>query len=165
MTQFGLNRGVSDAPAGALQSHFDHRSLGARGGLNRVELLGSIDRQARELGLAQRFMQFPLRLVFFPQARSIDPRKPRLLLVPLFFPALLILSGNKSAEASFQRRLARWRSNRARFDMDERTPMSKDKAVCAQIKPHAVSVSDPVKLFPTCRVDKSLGMSLKPNLE
>ena len=43
--------------------------------------------------------------------------------------------------------------------------MSKDKAVCAQIKPHAVSVGNPVKLLPRCRVDKSLGMPLKPGLE
>jgi hypothetical protein len=28
-----------------------------------------------------------------------------------------------------------------------------------------VSVSDPVKLLPTCRVNESLGMSLKPCLD
>jgi hypothetical protein len=61
----------------------------------------------------------------------------------------LVLSGNKSAEASFQRRLRQLAINRARLDVDERAPMSKDKAVCAQIKPDTVSVSDPVKLFPT----------------
>jgi hypothetical protein len=165
LPQFGLNRGVSDAPTGALQSHFDYRSLGACGGLNRVKLLGSIDRQARQLGLAQRFVQFPLRLVFFPQARRSDPAKPRFLLVLLCFPALLILSGNKSTEASFQRRLREMATNRARFDTYERAPVSKNKAVCAQSKPHAVSVGNPVKFLPRCRVNESLGVPLKPDLE
>ena len=49
--------------------------------------------------------------------------------------------------------------------MDQRTPIRKDEAVCAQIKPDTVSVSDPVKLLPTYRVNESLGMSLKPRLE
>src|SRR5271166_599073 len=50
-------------------------------------------------------MQFTLRLVFFPQLRSIDAGKLRSLLVFLLFPALLVVSGHKSAEPRFQRRL------------------------------------------------------------
>ena len=110
-------------------------------------------------------MQFALRLVFFPQPRSIDAGKPRSLLVFLLFPALLVVSGHKSAEPRFQRRLRETAINRARFDVNQRPAIRKDKAVCAQIKPDTVSVSDPVKLLPTCRVNESLGMSLKPCLE
>jgi hypothetical protein len=77
----------------------------------------------------------------------------------------LVVTGYKSAEASFQRRLRQVTTNRARFYADQRTLMSEDEAVGAQIKPDTVSVSDPVKLFPTCRVDKSLRMSCKPNLK
>ena len=98
-------------------------------------------------------MQFALRLVFFPQSRSIDAGKPRPLLVSLCFPPLL------------ERRLRETAINRARFDTDQRAPMSKDKAVCAKIKPDTVSVSDPVKLFPTRRIDESLSVSLKPCLK
>jgi hypothetical protein len=83
----------------------------------------------------------------------------------LFFPPLLVLGGNESAKASFQRRLPETAINRARFDTDERALMSKDKAVCAQLQPDTVSVRDPVKLLPTCRVNESLGVSLKPCLE
>jgi hypothetical protein len=115
--------------------------------------------------LAQRFMQFALRLVFFPQPRSIDAGKPRPLRVPLCLPPLFVVTGYKSAEASFQRHLGQLAIDRARFDVDQRTPMSEYKAVCAQIKPDTVSVRDPVKLFPTCRVNESLSMSLKPCLE
>jgi hypothetical protein len=43
--------------------------------------------------------------------------------------------------------------------------MSEDEAVCAQIKPDTVSVSDPVKLFPACRVDESLSVFRKPSLK
>ena len=43
--------------------------------------------------------------------------------------------------------------------------MSKDKAVCAKIKPYTVSVSDPVKLFPTRRIDEFLRVLLEPCLE
>ena len=110
-------------------------------------------------------MQFALRLVFFPQPRSIDAGKPRPFLVPLCFPPLFVVTGYKSAEASFQRRLRQLTIDRARFDVDQRTPMSEDEAVCAQIKPNTVSVHDLVKLFPTCRLDESLGVSLKPCLE
>src|SRR5271165_3864089 len=118
-----------------------------------------------ELSLAQRFMQFALRLVFFPQPRSIDADKPRPLLVPLCFPPLLVLTGYESAEASFQRCLRQLAINRARFHANQRPAIRKDEAVGAQIKPDTVSVSDPVKLLPTCRVNESLGMSLKPCLE
>jgi hypothetical protein len=50
-------------------------------------------------------MQFTLRLVFFPQLRSIDASKPRSFFVPQCFPPLLVLTGDKSAEPRFQRRL------------------------------------------------------------
>ena len=36
---------------------------------------------------------------------------------------------------------------------------------CAKIKPDTVSVRYPVKLLPTCRVNESLRVSLKPRLE
>jgi hypothetical protein len=81
--------------------------------------LGSVDRQARQLGLAQRFMQFALRLVFFPQPRSIDAGKPRPLLVPLCFPPLLVLTGDESAQASFQRCFRQLAIDRTRFDVDQ----------------------------------------------
>ena len=148
LTQLRLNSGVSDSPAGALQRHFDHRAFGTRRGLNRLGLLGSIGRKARELSLAKLFMQFALRLVLFPQSRSIVASKPRPLVVPMCFPPLLIFTGYESAEASFQCCLRETAINRARFDTYQRAPMSKDKAVCAKIKPDTVSVSDPVKLFP-----------------
>ena len=101
-------------------------------------------------------MQFALRLVFFPQLRSIDPSEPRPLLVPLCFPPLLVLTGYKSAEASFQRRLRETAINRARFHANQRPAIRKDEAVCAQIKPDTVSLSDPVKLFPTRRVAEAI---------
>src|SRR5260370_42040161 len=110
-------------------------------------------------------MQFALRLVFFPQLRSIDAGKPRPLLVPQCFPPLLVLTGHKSAEPRFQRRLRETAINRARFHVNQRPAICKDEAVCAQIQPDTVSVGDPVKLFPTSRLNKSLGMSLKPCLE
>ena len=110
-------------------------------------------------------MQFTLRLVFFPQPRSIDAGKPRPLLVPLCFPPLFVVTGYKSAEASFQRRLRQLAIDRTRFDVDQRTPMSEDEAICAQIKPNTVSIRDSVKLLPTRRVDESLGVSLKPKLK
>jgi hypothetical protein len=110
-------------------------------------------------------MQFALRLVFFPQPRSINAGKPRPLLVPLCFPPLSVFTGYEGAEASFQRRLRQLAIDRTRFDVDQRTPMSEDKAVCAQIKPDTVSVRDTVKLLPTGRVDESLSMSLKPGLK
>src|SRR5271165_2874087 len=97
LPQFVLHRRVSDAPAGALQRHFDHRSFRARRSLNPVDLQGSASRQTHELGLAQRFMQFALRLVFFPQPRSIDVGKPRPFLVPLCFPPLLVLESAKKS--------------------------------------------------------------------
>ena len=40
--------------------------------------------------------------------------------------------------------------------------MSKDKAICAQIKPNTVSIRHPVKLLPTCGLNESLSVSLKP---
>src|ERR1700732_1034825 len=110
-------------------------------------------------------MQFALRLVFFPQLRSIDAGKPRALLVFLLSPALLVVSGHKSAEPRFQRRLRETPINRARFHANQRPAIRKDKAVCAQIKPDTVRVRDPVKLFPTRRINESLGVSLKPGLE
>src|SRR5260370_35168302 len=110
-------------------------------------------------------MQFALRLVFFPQPRSIDAGKPRLLLVPVCFPPLLVLTGHKSAEPRFQRRLCETAINRARFHVNQRPTIRKDKAVFAQIKPDTVSVSNPRKLLPTWRGNESLGMSLKPCLE
>src|SRR5208283_5183554 len=110
-------------------------------------------------------MQFALRLVFYPQTRSIDAGKPRPLLVFLLFTALLIVSGHKSAEPRFQRRLRETPINRARFHVNQRPTIRKDKAVCAQIQPDTVSVSDPVKLLPSRRVNEALGMSLKPCLE
>src|SRR5271157_5077657 len=110
-------------------------------------------------------MQFALRLVFFPQSRSIDAGKPRSLLVFLLFPALLVVSGHKSAQPRFQRRLRETAINRARFHVDQRPAIRKDKAVCAQIQPDTVRVSNPVKLLPTRRVNESLSMSLKPCLE
>src|ERR1700680_5319109 len=110
-------------------------------------------------------MLFALRLVFFPQPRSIDPAKRGPLLVFLLFPALLVVSGHKGAEPRFQRRLRETAINRARFDVNQRPAIRKDKAVCAQIKPDTVSVSNPVKLFPTRRINESLGVSLKPCLE
>src|SRR5271166_4924073 len=110
-------------------------------------------------------MQFTLRLVFFPQLRSIDAGKLRSLLVFLLFPALPIVSGHKSAQPRFQRRLRETAINRARFHVNQRPTIRKDKAVCAQIKPDTVSVRDPVKLLPTCRVNESLSMSMKPCLE
>ena len=110
-------------------------------------------------------MQFALRLVFFPQLRSIDAGEPRSFLVPLCFPPLLVFGGNENAKASFQRRLRQLAIDRTRFAVDQRTPMSEDEAVCAQIKPDTVSVRDPVKLLPTCRINESLGMSLKPCLD
>ena len=38
LTQFILHRAVGDAPAGALQRHFDHRSFRTRRSLNPVDL-------------------------------------------------------------------------------------------------------------------------------
>jgi hypothetical protein len=81
------------------------------------------------------------------------------------FPPLLVLTGYESADASFQRRLRQLAIDRTRFDVDQRTPMSKDEAICAQIKPDTVSVRDPVKLLPTCRIDESLGVSCEPSLK
>src|ERR1700680_504131 len=104
-------------------------------------------------------MQLTLRLVFFPQPRSIDAGKPRLLLVPVRFPPLLVLTGHKSAEPRFQRRFCETAINRARFHVSQRPTIRKDKAVCAQIQPDTVGVSNPVKLFPTRRVNESLGVS------
>jgi hypothetical protein len=65
-------------------------------------------------------MQFALRLVLFPQLRSIDASKPRPLHVPLCFPPLLVFTGHKSAEASFQRRFRQLAINRTRFDVYQR---------------------------------------------
>src|SRR5271166_4574508 len=110
-------------------------------------------------------MQFTLRLVFFPQLRSIDAGKSRSLLVFLLFPTLLVVSGHKSAEPRFQRRLRETPINRARFHVNQRPAIRKAKAVCAQIKPDTVSVRVPVNLHPACRVNEALGMSLKPCLE
>jgi hypothetical protein len=107
----------------------------------------------------------PGQLLGVAQPRSIDAGKPRPLLVFLLFSALLVVSGHKSAEPRFQRRLREPAINRTRFDVDQRAAIRKDEAVCAQIKSDTVSVSDPVKLLPTCRVNESLGMSLKPCLE
>src|SRR5271166_95264 len=134
-----------------------HPSLFADPGIDRADSLTQF--------ILQCFMQFALRLVFFPQLRSIDPAKRWPLLVFLLFPALLVVSGHKSAEPRFQRRLRETAINRARFDVYQRPAIRDRKSVCAQIKPDTVSVRDPVKLLPTCRVNESLGMPLKPCLE
>ena len=109
-------------------------------------------------------MQFALRLVFFPQPRSIDAGKQRPLLVPLCFPpcswSLATKVPRRASNAVFAKAI-----DRTRFDVDQRTPMSEDEAICAQIKPNTVSIRDSVKLLPTRRVDESLGVSLKPCLE
>jgi hypothetical protein len=83
----------------------------------------------------------------------------------LFFPPLLVITDHKSAEASFQRRFPETAINRARFDADQRPAIRKDKAVCAQLQPDTMSVGDPVKLFPTCRVSESLGVSAEAKFE
>ena len=46
------------------------------------------------------------------------------------FPPLLVLTGYESADATFQRRLRQLAIDRTRFDVDQRTPMSKDEAIC-----------------------------------
>jgi len=43
--------------------------------------VSSAGSQAHQFGLAQRFVQFSLRLMFFPQLRSINAPKPRPFLV------------------------------------------------------------------------------------
>src|ERR1700732_1035484 len=99
-------------------------------------------------------------------SREVSTRASRgLFLVPLCFSPLFVVTGYKSAKASFQRRLRQLAIDRTRFDVDQRTPMSEDEAICAQIKPNTVSIRDSVKLLPTRRVDESLGVSLKPCLE
>jgi hypothetical protein len=60
----------------------------------------------------------------------------------------LVLGGNENAKASFQRRLRQLAIDRTRFDVDQRTPMSEDEAICAQIKPNTVSIRDSVKTPP-----------------
>jgi hypothetical protein len=60
---------------------------------------------------------------------------------------LLVVSGHKSAQARFQRRLRETAINRTRFHVNQRPAIRKDKADCAQINPDTVSVSDPVKLL------------------
>jgi hypothetical protein len=138
-------------------------------------LLPSLSTRATRRGLNTRSAArvFPHRaqplpwsyFVWAHQWKQATDHEPRPFLVPLCSPPLLVITGNTSAEASFQCRLRKVATNRARFYVAQRTPISEDDAVCAQIKPDTVSASDPVKLFPTCRVDKSLGMFCKPNLK
>ena len=94
-------------------------------------------------------MRFALGLIFFPIAAKYDSRKPSSFLVLLFFFPVFI-TGHKSAETSLERRVSQLAINRARFDTDERASMSKDEAVCAQIDPDTVSITNAVKLLPTC---------------
>lgn len=80
----------------------------------------------------------------------------------MFSPPLLILTGNKSAKPRFERCLPETAINRARFDVNQRPTIRKDEPVRSEIKPDTMSISDPMKLFPRRRVDKSLSMPLKP---
>ena len=126
-------------------------------GLNR-SAVGPIDRKASEL--SQAFLHFQFPLVLLPHSQSLTTAEGKPIPLSVSFPPLLVLTGDKSAKARFDRRLRETAINRTGFDVNQRPPIRKDEAVCAPVKPDTVSVRNPVKLLPTRRIKESLSVSL-----
>jgi hypothetical protein len=165
LPQLALHRSVSDAAAGAFHRNFYNGSFSLSSCFYGGDLLSFYDLQPLVFCFAQCLAQIALCLVLFPQPRRIEVPKSGPFLVTCYCLGLEAFGADKSPQPGLECGLAELAMNRAGFNADLITLVSKNETVRAKVDSHTMSVRYPVKLFPTGGVQESLCVSCQPRLK